>query len=74
MKVSHKEKFQIISNAYTNEINRIRRDYVDNNPDLKDLNEAEKEKLIENLKKGEQFTGPDTLYKGVLHGTYRVSR
>ena len=74
MKVSDKEKLQIISNAYTNEINRIRRDYVDNNPDLKDLNEAEKEKLIENLKKGEQFTRPDTLYKGVLYGTYRVSR
>ena len=42
MNVSHKEKFQIISNAYTNEINRIRRDYVDNNPELKYLNEAEK--------------------------------
>ena len=33
-----------------------------------------KKKLIEKLKKGEQFTRPDKLYKGWFYGTYRVSR
>lgn len=62
MDMSNKTK--LILQEYAKEKDRIRKDYVYKN--FKDLNEIDKKKLIENLKKAEEFTKPKQIYDGFL--------
>lgn len=55
-------KIKLILQEYAKEKDRIRKDYVYKN--FKDLNEIDKKKLIENLKKAEEFTKPKQIYDG----------